>query len=89
MDEFQQVPDGNGYHRNERKCNILCVFFFTGSLLYQSKNYFTVSVVNPFYFFCLIEYCFSVNPWISTNGYHFISEYSILVIHNEISATLY
>ena len=38
MDEFQGPPDGDEYHQNERKCNVLCLFFFTKSLLYQSKT---------------------------------------------------
>ena len=41
----------------------LHVSFFAKSLLYQSKNCFP-SVINPFEFFCLIEYCFSNNPQI-------------------------
>ena len=88
MDEFQGGPDGDEYYQSERRCNFSCVFFFTKSLLYQSINYFTVSVVNPFERFLSnwIQYCFSNNPPISTNSYHFMSQYSILVIHVEMSA---
>ena len=48
MVEFQGVHDRDEYYQNERKYNFSYVLFFTESLLYQSKNYFTVSVVNPF-----------------------------------------
>ena len=47
MDEFQGGPDGDKYHQNEYKCNFSCALFITESLLYHSKNYFTVPVVNP------------------------------------------
>ena len=42
MDEFQQAPDGDGYHRIERKCNALCVFFS------RSHYYIRVKTILPF-----------------------------------------
>ena len=47
MDEFQRGPDGDKHHQNERKYNFSRVLFCTKSLLYQRKNYFCVSSVNP------------------------------------------
>ena len=47
MDEFQGPPDEDEYHQNERKCNVLCLFF-SQNLYYIRVKLFTVSVVNPF-----------------------------------------
>ena len=43
---------------------IFHVFFFTKSLLYQSKNYLPSLLLTLSNLFCLIEYCFSNNPQI-------------------------
>ena len=83
VDEFQGRLDGDEYHQNGHKCNFSCVLFFTESLLYHSKNYFTVSVINPFWFFCLTEYCFS-NPQIFTNDHHLGG----LILQSKVKQTL-